>query len=307
MNNNVVNNTNNVNSSSNNSSTLVSGNKQQQNQTSTQPQATRQTPPVGENTRSTNVPLKTDNSKNNKPPFITILLLLVIAGLCFYIYYNYSLHEEEIARLKYECTPVSTLGETKELDLNSTIVQDLYSKVKTNIREDLANFELNNEMKLYLAYRQIPTTKIYDSNCNYFSDTKMPPYTCKETPEFTPKAFKQEELMLESKKLFGESTQIAYDDIQLGLTCLGGYQYIADRGEFVSGNCIQQTTTTFKADKELIRATSTESTINLYEKVKYYGTEGKNPPEKLISGTYKYTFRLDVNYNYIYISKELEM
>lgn len=307
MNNNVVNSANNLNNSSNNSSILVERTQPQQTQTLIHAQETSQTPSAIENSSITNIPLKNDNSKKNKIPFITILLLLVIAGLCFYIYYNYRFHEKEIARLKYECTPVSTLGETKELDLNSTIVQDLYSKVKTNIREDLANFELNDEMKLYLAYRQIPANKIYDSNCNYFSDTKMPPYTCKETAEFTPKAFKQEELMLESKKLFGESTQIPYDDIQLGLTCLGGYQYIADRGEFVSGNCIQQTTTTFKVDKELIRATSTESTISLYEKVKYYGTEGKNPPEKLISGTYKYTFRLDVNYNYIYISKELEM
>ncbi len=242
-----------------------------------------------------------------KKPTLIILLLLIIASLCFYNYYSYTLHERELAHLKDECTPVSTSGETKELDINSTIVQDLYSKVKTNIREDLANFDLNDEMKLYLAYREIPTSKIYDSNCNYFNDAKMPSYTCKDTSEFTPKAFKQEDLTLEVKKLFGESTEIAHNDIQLGITCLGGYQYIADRGEYVSGECSQLSATTFKADKELIKATSTESQITIYEKVRYYGSEGKTVPEKLISGTYRYTFKLDMNYNYIYISKELEV
>ena len=38
--------------------------------------------------------------------------------------------------------------------------------------------------------------------------------------------------------------------------------------------------------------------------VKYSGAEGKEYPDKFKNGTYKYTFKLDVNYNYIYISKE---
>lgn len=240
-----------------------------------------------------------------KKPYLTVLLLLVISGLCFTIYYINNLHQQEIDKLNYECTPVSTSGETKELDLTSTIVQDLYSKVKTNIREDLANIELNDEMKLYLAYRQVPTSKIYSSNCNYYNDTKMYGYSCQEALEFTPTAFNEDDLLIEVKKLFGETTVLNHDDIQLGNSCIGGYQYIADRGEYVEGECSQLATTTFKVDKTLEKATSTESTIVLYEKVKYYGAEGKELPEKLVSGTYKYTFRLDSNYNYAYISKEL--
>ena len=54
------------------------------------------------------------------------------------------------------------------------------------------------------------------------------------------------------------------------------------------------------------KALSRESTITLYERVKYLGSEGQKLPEKLISGTYKYTFKLDTNYNYVLISKELE-
>lgn len=273
---------------------------------------------AGSQLTNTNQEIPKDNQKIQLPqqekikskkekPIVTILLLVVIAGLLFFISYLYSNHQNEIAKLKYECTPISTSGIEKELNLDSTIVQDLYSKVKTNIREDLANSELNDEMKLYLAYRQMPTEKIYESNCNLYNNAKMEPYTCKETLEFTPLAFKEENLTLEVKKLFGESTNLQHDDIQLGISCIGGYQYIAERGEYVQGKCPQIENVVFRADKKLIKATSQESTITLYESVKYSATSGKELPEKLVSGTYKYTFRLDMNYNYIYVNKELEI
>lgn len=246
-------------------------------------------------------PNKQKKEQKTKPTLV-IFLLIIIAGLFFFISYLYSNHQKEIANLKWQCTPVSTTKEIKNLDLDSTIVQDLYSKVKTSIREDIANPELNDEMKLYLAYRQMPTKKIYESNCNLFNDAKMEPYVCKETLEFTPTAFKEEDLALEVKKLFGETTNLQHNNIQLGATCLGGYQYIAERGEYVQGECPQIEATIFRADKKLVKATSQESTIVLYENVKYIGSV----PETLISGTYKHTFRLDRNYNYVYISKEIE-
>ena len=59
--------------------------------------------------------------------------------------------------------------------------------------------------------------------------------------------------------------------------------------------------TLYRVEKELVSATSTESTIVLTEKVKYYGTEALDLPTRLVSGTYKHTFRLDMNYNYIYL------
>ena len=44
----------------------------------------------------------------------------------------------------------------------------------------------------------------------------------------------------------------------------------------------------------------------LYEEVKYYNAEGIDLPEKMKSGTYVYTFKLDMNYNYTYVSKVLQ-
>ena len=159
-------------------------------------------------------------------------------------------------------------------------------------------------MKLYLAYRQIPVSKIYDSNCNSFVDGKMISFTCHERIDFVPRAFKEDTLTMELKKLFGDNIVISHDDIQLSTSCLGGFQYIAERREYVEGECSAYPTTSFKAEKELIRAESTEKEIILYETVKYFGTEGKEYPANFKNGTYKYIFRLDVNYNYIYISKE---
>ena len=148
-----------------------------------------------------------------------ILLLLVISGFCFYTYYEYTLHQKEIARLKDECTPVSTTSGEKKLNLNSTIVQDLYNKVVTNIKEDAANPTFNDSMKIYLAYRQLSHAKIYNSNCNQFNDTVMPLFTCLDTEEETPTAFKEESLKIEYKKLFGETANFKNTNIQLGRTC----------------------------------------------------------------------------------------
>lgn len=266
---------------------------------------TNNTAEVKQDNVSTSTP--EGGQKKKKGSILPVLLVLVILGLIGYIVFSNMNHNKEIIKLKEECTPVSTSGETKELDLNSTIVHDLYSKVKTNIREDLANFDYDEEMKLYLAYRQLANNKIYNSNCNYFNDTKMYAFSCKESSNFKPTAFKEEDLVVEYKKLFGETSIVVHDDIQLANSCLGGYQYIAQRGEYVKGECGELSTTTFKVEKELVKATSTESTIVLYEKVKFYGSEGKEYPEKLKSGTYKYTFKLDQNYNYVFMNREYEI
>ena len=67
-----------------------------------------------------------------------IFFLFVVAGFCFFTYYTYTEHQKEIYELNEKCTPVSTTGDVKELSLDSTIVQDLYSKVYTTIKEDAA-------------------------------------------------------------------------------------------------------------------------------------------------------------------------
>lgn len=244
---------------------------------------------------------KSKKPKNKLARFFFFIIILLCAGCAGLWYY----HQQQMAITRYKCTPVSTNGETKKLDLDSTIVKDLYGKVATTIREDIANNTLDDDMKLYLAFRQIANSDLYESTCNKFSTTSMEPFTCEVKATFVPKAFKSSVLQTEVKKLFGDDTNIPNKNVQLGKSCIGGYQYIPERDEYVQGQCGSQGATLYKVDKELIDATSTESTIVLTEKVKYYGTEALDLPAKLVSGTYKYTFRLDMNYNYIYVSKEL--
>lgn len=241
--------------------------------------------------------------KRNVLAWFLFLLIILLSG---YNYYMVQQHRLVIAKIKDECSPVSTDKGEKELALDSTIVQDLYSKVATNIREDLASSNLDDQMKLYLAYRQVPNRKIYESNCNLFSKTAMEPYICTETASFSPDAFKEETLQVEVKKLFGETTNILNANIQLGKTCIGGYQYIAERGEYVKGYCLEEQTTQYRVTKKLVEATSNKSTITLKEEVKYYGAEQLKIPENLRSGIYVYKFKLDTNYNYVYVSKTFE-
>ncbi len=239
-----------------------------------------------------------------KKTSFTPILLLIIIGLIGYIVVTTKTYTSRIDNLSYNCTPVTSSKEDKELDLKSTLVTDLYSKVATNIREDLAQPEFNDNMKLYLAYRQIPDHAKYDSNCNLFSNTAMEPYTCEVSTRFKPRAFDEDTLRLEIKKLFGENTNIPLANIRLGSnSCIGGFQYIPSRGQFVEGLCEQKTATSYKVNKKLIKATSNRNTIILTEEVKYIIDDSGQIPESLKSGLYYYTFRLDMNYNYIFISK----
>ena len=234
---------------------------------------------------------------------IAPLLFLIILGLGGYLLYITKDYQNKIETMKYNCTPVSSYKEEKELDINSTIVQDLYNKVHTTIREDVAQPVWDDNMKLYLAYRQISDLDKYESNCNLYDPAKMEPYTCVESSTYMPRAFKASLLELELKKLFGEDTLIPLGNIKLSNSCVGGYEYIPERREYVEGVCDKQTATSFKVDKQLSKAVSYRNTIILTENVKYHANEKMNLPDYLKSGEYIYTFRLDMNYNYVLIDK----
>ena len=248
---------------------------------------------------------KRKNTNGGGNSSLAFILFLVVIGLGVYAFYSNNLYKSNLEHMKYNCTPVTSYKEEKSLDLNSTIVIELYDKVKTSIREDYAQPDFNDNMKLYLAFRQIPEHKYYDSNCNMFKDTTMEPYKC-DSRTFTPKAFKVEDLEHEIRVLFGEETKLPLGNIKLQNSCIGGYAYIPERGEFVEGKCDKQTATSFKVKKELKEAYTNRNTITLVEEVKYQESEKMKLPNYLKSGTYYYTFRLDMNYNYVLINRTYE-
>lgn len=258
-------------------------------------------------------PLKEDDKKKKKRnnmnggggSTLSFILFLAVVGLGVYTFYSSNLYKSNLEHLQYNCTPVSSYEEDKQLDLNSTIVLDLYDKVKTSIREDYAQPDFNDTMKLYLAFRQIPDNKFYSSNCNMFKDTTMEPYKCNPNT-FTPKAFKVEDLEHEIKVLFGEETYIPLGNIKLQNSCVGGYAYIPERGEFVEGKCDFNNAISYKVDKKLIDAYTNRNTVTLVEEVRYQENEKLSLPDYLKSGTYYYTFRLDMNYNYVLINRTYE-
>ena len=293
MNNNGVNN-NQINPNTNMSVQQIINQQNTPNQTANNVN----TPPVNRNVQD----VKIIKQKSRMAPFLFMLLLLLGA----YTLYSNLDNKKIIEDLTYNCTPISSKNEDSSLDVNSTLVKDLYSKVYTTVREDVAQPEWNDTMRIYLAYRQITENKKYDSNCNLFNQTSMPSYTCEVTTDFTPKAFKQSDLEVEWKKLFGENTPFTNANIKLDYDCIGGYQYIADRQEYVQGRCSANKASKVKATKKLESATSNGNTITLKESVSYEGTDSSTVSDYLKSGYYYYNFRLDMNYNYVLVNRTYE-
>lgn len=269
-------------------------------QSASEPVISNNSPATSENDAVGDIPPK------KKKGTLLPLFLLIIIGMGGYIYYMTNSYRAEINQMNYNCTPITSSKDEVKIDVNSTLVQDLYLKVATNIREDLAEPQFNDSMRLYLAYRQILETSKYDTDCKYFSPYAMEPYSCEVSARFVPKGFREETLVREIKKLYGESTTITLDNIQLGRSCIGGYQYVPDRHEYIQGFCNQETATSFTVDKKIVEAVSTRNTIILKEEVKYHENEKMSLPDSLKNGFYYYTFRLDMNYNYVLVSKAYE-
>ena len=263
----------------------------------TVPETTAPTTPVVEEKKEEEKPKKKKRFK-----LVGFLLFLLIC-LGAYTFYLYQSSHRTITELKYSCSPIAESKETIYLDVNSTLVQDLYQKVATSVREDYAQPEWNNQMRIYLAYRQIPDYLKYDSNCNYFESSKMEPYTCEVSTTFIPKAFKVSTLELEWKKLYGDATPMPKINVNLANTCVGGYEYVPERQEYVEGYCSKGIAISVNVKKKLEQATFSNNMIVLKEHVQYEATEDMEIPSYLRNGDYYYTFRLDMNYNYIFINK----
>jgi len=237
---------------------------------------------------------------------LTPILIIVVILLVAYIAYTTKTNQIQINNLIYNCSPINASKETKQLDINSSLVQRLYRIVQTNIREDVAQTDYDNTYKAYLVLRQMGKSSFYESNCNMFDPSAMEPFKCEGIQNFYPKAIREEDYILKWKEIYGENTEPYLGNIKLKNECIGGYQYIEGRHEFVEGYCDKQNATTYKVNKSIKSATSTRNIIIITEEVKYKDNEGKELPEQLKDGYYIYTFRLDINYNYVLVNKEYQ-
>ena len=260
------------------------------------------TPVLQEVNNSTGPTIVVQKVKNKATPFFLIIILLLF-GAC---YYMYDKSNKTIQYYEHQYSPINT-KKAVTLDNNSFLVKNLYSKVHTSVEEDLADSNLDNSMKLYLAFRNIDNHLIYPTGggCNLFNNSTMQNISCNDNTDFLPKAFKIETLTNSINELFGETSGVSLSNIQLGISCFGGYQYIPDRGEYVEGLCTAKRNVIYEAKKEIVKAVSTENKIMIEEKVVYSNPTGGAIPNELVSGIYHHNFRLDKNYDYIYEGKEL--
>ena len=243
-----------------------------------------------------------EESKPKRRLSLSPLFLIIIIGLIGALVYVNNDKTNTINQLKYENIVIDTNNQKVELDKNSTIVQDLYNNVATTVKEDIANPNLDDEMKRYLAYRQITANKMYESHCNLFDQNKIYNYTC-DNKTFKPRTFKEETLQVEIKKMFGENSRVEMGNIQLGRHCIGGFEYIPERGEFVEGQCLENTAVTIDVKKEITAAYRINDEIYIEEETRYISGNKGDIPEILKDGIYTYTFKLDTNLNYAYINK----
>ena len=92
------------------------------------------------------VNLSTNKSKKS---ILAILLIFVIIGLSVYIYYTDTMYKNQINEIKYSCTPLASQSELTQLNIESDTVKKLYSIISTNIEEDLADNQLDEQMKFF--------------------------------------------------------------------------------------------------------------------------------------------------------------
>ncbi len=270
---------------------------QAQPQVVAQPQPVQQSvqQPVQQPVQPQPVPQK---KKSHTGLILSLFIIICLGGACFFLYQKWM--ETEDYYLNYY-SPINSKTETK-LDLESPVIVDLYNKFKTDESEDYFGKDINqNDMKLYLALRNVSYNYYLDSNCNKYDNTKMQSFNCPNN--YTTKAIDENIVKEELIKLYGENHDIQLNDVTLGNSCYGGYQYIQERKQFVLGRCIGNVQSRIKTEKKLLEATTTDTNIVIKEKVRYYSTS-IDVPDYLKDGTYIYKFRLDNNYNYIFVSKE---
>ena len=236
--------------------------------------------------------------KNNATVFL-LLVILCLGGACYY--FNKE-KNDTIYYYKNLYSPINS-SEEKKLDNDSAIVLNLYNRVKTSGMEDVANPNFDDNLKRYLAYRNLTTNDIYPSNCNLFKTSDLKFFDC-DDKTYIPNAFNEESLLLKYIEIFGDEYLISHASIQLGNSCLGGYEYIPERKEYVQGKCSRSDKELIKAEKSIESVTSTEDVIKINETVRYIKA-GMDVPDYLKNGIYTYTFKLDKNFNYRFISKEL--
>lgn len=229
--------------------------------------------------------------KKNDTKFIVIFLIVFILAATFIIY---NIYDREIKTDNHE----------QEVSIKNKKIKDLYNKVKLSKEEDFKFAELNDETKLYLAYRQIPKKKFMSSECSLFSEVKLEKnndlYMCDDKGN---NSFKKEDLEEEYHKLFGD----VFFKHKSIISKYEIFKFVKSKDIYIKGKYLGGSDDVVIATKRLVKAFKVDNKLYLLESVNYTNkSDGKmiNNSKHYKSGTYKYTFKIKKN-KYIYQKKEL--
>lgn len=241
--------------------------------------------------------------------WLIVVLVFVVIALAGYIVYD-KMMKDDTTTIEKESVNNSikeeNSGQQKNLSVDSFLVQNLYRKVTTNKgEEETSGYQLDDMMKLYLAYRQVPRSNFFQTNCDGYQGTKA--YAC--NPQMgIPYGVNASSIQEQVKELFGENVVIPNQSITRStFNVLGVYvEYIPSRDIYLIGSNVGGGTDDVSLTKTLTSAYIKDAILYLEEDVNYtqstISSEASNYYTKY-NGKYRYQFKMEDG-RYIYINKE---
>lgn len=248
-------------------------------------------------------------------------LILILAVVCGYFAYELYMKPDVKEETKVEEktskkeTEKKNEEETKELDLNGFVVQNLVRLISLNkdcwynsyyagleLNKEVLTSDFDHQIKLSLAYLNLETNEIGYSDCSKYDVSKMSSHYKWENTESvycegTPEVISGKTMKLSMEEVFGENSYQpdSFSPRYGALSTI--YRYYAPTDEFVSfianggGTCgsydVKVTSATMKED-QIILSVSTGSNENNVEKEQ---------------NTYEFTFKKQNDFYYFYSIK----
>ena len=261
--------------------------------------------------------------KSNKGLIIVLVMFIIIClGLIGYIAYDNGMLAKIMNKsdVKEEKKESVKKEETKELDINSRLVQSLYNKISSeseestwdtywvyqnpdndfNMEEDF-NIETSNEtIKMQIVYSNLANKNKLNINCNEY---KIPDDQNAYSKDYVESVY---------KSIFGSKSKLDTSvPMRSNFYGLPTYYYIPEYDMYFAyraelGGVIGTGGYTSKLEK----ATQKEKQIKLYEKVEKYGPKDDDlstlEEELEDSFTFIYTFEQEEDGMYAFISRVKE-
>lgn len=156
------------------STNIISNNSQYPNNTGSQLQTQNMVIPSNTGVQNnTNDKKMKKKKKNGNSPILILIIIILLGVIAYFVYNDYFAPKEEV-------DPIKELERKRSININSLLVQQLYSYVNLDGCGNQINFfygsgapvelkDLTPEQKIYLAYRQLLNKDIRKEYCSTYS------------------------------------------------------------------------------------------------------------------------------------------